>query len=268
MKKLSKNAYGGVPGKEYIPYEDGRKVNTGNTVVLVLGLLLAVIFAASTAYSGMKSGLTVAAGIPGAILGSGILSLFIRKNNFLKKNILQAMASGGESIASGIIFVLPAIILLGGKVNFFIGVLIGVAAVFFGIGIMAFVQDYLLVEEHGTLIYPESMAISETLIASDTGGSSLKFMGIGFAIGGAITTVTTQVFGWANNYISYINESYYKWKFEMEVNPMLAAIGFIVGLDIAVWMFAGAILANFAIAPLIGYFAAMATEGHVVWNVT
>ncbi|MDR2832160.1 MAG: OPT/YSL family transporter [Streptococcaceae bacterium] len=265
-KHLSKSAYGGVAGKDYIPYEDGHKKKAGNLIVLVLGIILAVLFASSTAYSGMKAGLTVAAGIPGAILGSGLLSIFIRKNNFLMKNILQAMATGGESIASGIIFVLPAVILIGGKVNFFEGIFVGIAAVLFGIGVMAFVQDYLFIEEHGKLIYPEAMAISETLVASDTGGDSLKFMGIGFGIGGIITTLTSAVFGVLNNNVSYVNEKFYKWKFDIEVNPMLSAIGFIVGLQISVMMFAGSILANFAIAPLIGYFAEMAQSGHTVWN--
>ena len=263
---LSKTAYGGVAGKDYIPYEDGRKKKAGNAIVVILGIILAVLFASSTAYSGMKSGLTVAAGIPGAILGSGMLSIFIRKNNFLMKNILQAMATGGESIASGIIFVLPSIILIGGQVSFFQGVFVGIAAVLFGIGVMAFVQDYLFVEEHGKLIYPEAMAISETLVASDTGGDSLKYMGIGFAIGGVITTLTSAVFGLVNNNISYVNEKFYKWKFDMEVNPMLSAIGFIVGLEISMLMFAGSILANLAVVPLIGYFAEMAGNNHAVWN--
>ncbi|NCE77329.1 peptide transporter, partial [Anaerotruncus sp. X29] len=150
MKKLSKTAYGGVAGKDYLPYEDGRKKSAGNPVVIVIGIILAILFAASTAYSGMRAGLTVAAGIPGAILGSGLLSIFIRKNNFLMKNILQSMATGGESIASGLIFVLPAVILIGQQVSFFEGVIVGVSAVLVSLGILSFVQDYLLVEEHGT----------------------------------------------------------------------------------------------------------------------
>lgn len=268
MKKhLSKTAYGGIKGKDYVPYEDGgRKAKAGRPIVVVLGALLAILFAASTAYSGMKAGLTVAAGIPGAILGSGLLSIFVRKNNFLKKNILQAMATGGESIASGLIFVLPSIILIGGQVNFFEGVFVGIAAVLLSIGTMSFVQEYLLVEEHGHLMYPEAMAISETLVASDTGGQSLKFMGVGFAIGGVITALTSSFFGVLNNVISYVNEGYYKWKFEVEVNPMLSAIGFIVGLEISLTMFAGSIMANFAIAPLIAYFGEMAGNAHHVWN--
>ncbi|MDR0297710.1 MAG: OPT/YSL family transporter [Streptococcaceae bacterium] len=267
MEKLSKDAYGGVDGKAYKPYQEGRTAKAGGPIVLIIGLVLTIVFAASTAYSGMKAGMTVAAGIPGAILGSGILTLVMRKNTkFLSKNILQGMSSAGESVAGGLIYVLPAIILIGSKINFWQGVLVGGAAVLVSIGFIAFVQDYLLIEEHGKLMFPESMAISETLVASDAGGNALKFMGIGFGIGGIITAVTTSVFGFANNVISYVNETFYKWKFEMEINPMLSAIGFIVGLDIAIMMFAGSILANFGVAPLIGYFSEMAKTGHSVWN--
>lgn len=268
MKKLSKDAFGGVLGKDYVPYvTDGKTKKAGSTIILIIGVILSVIFAASTAYSGMKAGLTVAAGIPGAIIGSGLISAFYRSNkNILSKNILQAMSTGGESIASGMIFVFPAIILIGGKVNFLQGIFVGVAAVLFSLGITALVQDYLLVEEHGKLIYPEAMAISEAIVASEAGGNSLKFMGTGFGIGGVLTAVTTSVFGVVNNVISYTSESFYRWKLDVEVNPLLAGIGFIVGLKVSLMMFAGSVLANFGIAPLIGYFADMSNSSASVWN--
>ena len=74
--KLSQDAYGGVAGKDYVPYISTGSKSGGNTVVLIIGIILAVIFAASTAYSGMKSGLTVAAGIPGSIIGSAFIAAF------------------------------------------------------------------------------------------------------------------------------------------------------------------------------------------------
>lgn len=266
MKKLSKDAFGGVAGKDYVPYVEDKPKKSGSGIILVLGIILAAVFAASTAYSGMKAGLTVAAGIPGAIIGSGLVALFVKPKTILGKNLLQLMSSGGESVASGMIFVLPAVILVGGKINFFQGVALGVGAVLLGVGVFSLVQDYMLIEEHGKLVYPEAMAISETLVASDTGGDSLKYMGIGFGIGGIITVLTGSVLGIMNNVISYVNESFYKWKFETEVNPLLAGIGFIVGMDVSLLMFAGSILANFAIAPLLGYFMGLAGSGAHVWD--
>lgn len=250
---------------KHVPYVT-KKQRGGSPAILIMGIILAIIFGASTAYSGMKAGLTVAAGIPGSIIGSGLVSIFARKKGILGKNILQGMSSGGEAIASGMIYVLPAIILIGGHVNFWTGMMVGILAVLFAIGSASLVQNYLIVEEHGRLAYPESMAITEALVASESGGDSLKFLGIGFGIGGLITMVTTQVFGWLNNMITYTGNSFYRWKMSTEVNPMLAGIGFVVGIDVALTMFAGSILSNFAVVPLVSYFTQMAGGSAHVWN--
>lgn len=267
MKKLSKDAYGGVPGKDYVPYvENGKKSKSGGTLILIFGIILATLFAASTAYSGMKVGLTVAAGIPGSILGSGLVALFVKNKSVLGKNILAGMSAGGETIASGMIFVLPAIVIIGGQINFWQGIVVGIAAVLFSIGGIGLVEDYLLVQEHGNIVYPEAMAISESLVASEVGGDSLKSMGIGFGIGGVLTALTGQVFGVINNVISYTTTGFYKTKITVEANPMLSGIGFIVGIKVAMTLFAGSVFTNFAVIPLISYFAEMAGDSASVWN--
>ncbi|EOE7114876.1 OPT family oligopeptide transporter [Clostridioides difficile] len=265
-KKLPKGVYGEVSGKDYVPYITDKSRTGGNVAVLIIGIILAAIFAASTTYSGMKAGLTVAAGIPGAIIGSAFVGAFARSKGILGKNLIQGMSSGGESVASGFIFVLPAVILIGSQITFLEGLAVGVGGVLFGIGIAAIVHNYLIVEEHGKLMYPESMAISETLVASEAGGDSIKYMGIGFVISGFITVLTGSFLNVANNVMSLVGSKFYKWKFDIEVNPLLLGIGFIVGLEVSLTMFAGSILSNFGIAPLIGYFTDMAKDGAMVWN--
>lgn len=265
-KKLSKDAYGGVQGKNYVPYVSSGSKSGGNIAILIIGILLAALFAASTAYSGMKSGLTVAAGIPGSIIGSAFIAIFAKQKGILGKNLVQGMSSGGESVASGIIFVLPSILLIGGNISFLEGFIVSIGGVLFGMGIVSLVYKNLVVEEHGNLMFPESMAISETLVASEGAGESMKYMGIGFVVSGVITLVTGSFLNVANNVISYVNEKFYKWKLEVEVNPLLLGIGFIVGIEVSLTMFAGSVLANFAIMPLISYFADFAREGERVWN--
>lgn len=266
MEKLSKEAYGGVHGKDYVPYINDKSKKGVNLTVLIIGIILSTLFAASTAYSGMKSGLTVAAGIPGAIIGSMLIGVFAKSKGILGKNIIQGMSSGGESIASGMIYVVPAIILIGSQVTFLEGVLVGVGGCLFGIGASSLVYNYLIIEEHGKLMYPESMAISETLVASEGGGDAIKYMGIGFGISGAINVLTGSFLNVINNTISLMGSKFYKWKFATEVNPLLMGIGFIVGLEVSLTMFAGAVLANFGIAPLIGYFTDMAANNMNAWN--
>ncbi len=266
--KLPKEAYGGVHGKDYIPYITDKSKKGTNIAVMMIGIVLSVIFAASTAYSGMKSGLTVAAGIPGAIIGSMFIGVFAKDKGILGKNITQGMASGGESIASGMIYVLPAIILIGSDFTFLEGLSVGVGGALFGIGALSLVYNYLIIEEHGKLMYPESMAISETLVASEGGGDAIKFMGIGFGISGIINVLTGSFLNIINNTITYVGSKFYKWKFSIEVNPLLVGIGFIVGLEVSLTMLAGSILSNFGIAPLIGYFTDMAQSNAHAWNDT
>lgn len=265
-KKLPKEAYGGVHGKEYIPYITDKSRTGGNMAVLIIGIIFSVIFSASTAYSGMKAGLTVAAGIPGAIIGSAFIAIFAKQKGILGKNLIQGMSSGGESVASGLIFVLPAVILIGSQISFLEGIAVGIGGVLFGVGASSLVYNYLIIDQHGKLMYPESMAISETLVASDAGGDSIKYMGIGFIIGGAINTLTNSFLNLTNNVISFTANSWYKWKFDLEVNPLLLGIGFIVGLDVSLTMFAGSILSVFGITPLLAYFTEMAQDGIMVWN--
>ena len=266
--KLSKDAYGGVSGKDYVPYITDKSQKGVNISVLIIGIFLSIIFAASTAYSGMKSGLTVAAGIPGAIIGSMLIGLVSKNSNILGKNIIQGMSSGGESIASGLIYVLPAILLIGSEFSFFEGLITGVGGCLFAIGCSSLVYNYLIIEEHGRLMYPESMAISETLVASEGGGDAIKYMGIGFVISGIINVLTGSFLNLINSVMTFLGSKSYKWQFSLEVNPLLLGIGFIVGMDVSMAMFAGSILSNFAIAPLIGYFSDMAREEIVIWNNT
>lgn len=84
-KKLPKEAYGGVSGKDYVPYITDKSRTGGNAAVLIIGIIFAAIFSASTAYSGMKAGLTVAAGIPGAIIGSAFIAILQNKKVYLGK---------------------------------------------------------------------------------------------------------------------------------------------------------------------------------------
>ena len=91
-------------------------------------------------------------------------------------------------------------------------------------------------------------------------------MGIGFGISGIINLLTGSFLNMINNTITFVGSKFYKWKFSLEVNPLLLGIGFIVGLEVSLQMFAGSILANFGVAPLIGYFADLADKNIVSWN--
>ena len=79
---------------------------------VLLGSLLSMLLAGANAYLGLFAGMTVSASIPAAVISMGVLSLF-RKSNILENNIVQTAASAGESLAAGVIFTIPALVLLG-----------------------------------------------------------------------------------------------------------------------------------------------------------
>lgn len=266
-KKLSKGAYGGIKGSEYRPYvENGNKIKQTTKATLIIGIVLSLIFAASNTYAGMLSGLTVAAGIPGSIIGASLMAIFAKQNkSILNSTIIQGMASGGESIASGMIYVLPAIFIIGGTVNFFQGIILGFTGVLLGVGVTSIVYNYLIIEEHGKLIYPEAMAISETLVVSEEKGEGLKIMSIGAGIAFVFTLISAQITNLFSTTVAFVGTKF-KYQFQTDVNPLLLGIGFIVGMDVALAMFAGAVLGNIVMTPLIGYFSGFAADGINVWN--
>lgn len=265
-KKLSKEAYGGIAGSKYTPYISKQaKLKEVTPQVIIIGIILAVLFSASNAYAALTAGMTVAAGIPGAILGGGVLAIISKKSNALNTNIMQGMASGGESIASGMTFVLPAVFLIGQDVSFITGFLVGVAGALFGIGVTSIVHNYLIVDEHGTIVYPEAMAICETVVSTDVGGEGLKIMGLGALLGSIMTIVSTQITGLMSTTVEFVGDKY-KYQWQSDANPLLLGIGFIVGIEVGVAMLAGGILANFAVIPLLGYFTSIADPSAVAWN--
>jgi putative OPT family oligopeptide transporter len=133
---LSSEAYGGVHGDNYIPYIPTSQVIPEMTAVsIILGCLFAIIFGAANTYLGLKIGMTIAAAIPGAILATGMLKGILKRNNILEANMIASMASMGESLAGGLLFIVPAVILFGSKLSLMtiviVSILGGILGIFF-----------------------------------------------------------------------------------------------------------------------------------------
>src|SRR5680860_616469 len=118
--------------------------------------------------------MTIAAGIPGAILGIGLLKGAFKRNNILEANFVASLSAMGESIAGGIIFVLPALILLGFGLTILQVAIVTVVGGIMGVFFITPLRRFLIVEEHGELIFPEAMAAAEVLVAGSAGGSGFK----------------------------------------------------------------------------------------------
>ena len=258
-KKLPEGAYGGVRGEEYTPVvPEGEKSPAASVSLFLAGIVLAAVFSSTTAYAGMRSGLVVSAGIPGTIAGTWIVDHFYEKKGILGKNLLHAMASGGEAVAAGLIFMLPALLINQLDFRLWEGFLISAGGAVFGISSVTLLYKYLVVKQHGKLKYKESLVISETLVQEERAKRASRLLGAGGLFGGAFTLFAQPFLNLVNCMIRFQGGGSYTWRFEIEADPMLLGIGYIVGIKNAVVIFAASLLSYFGLIPLILYFTAMA----------
>ena len=250
--------------KDFKPYIPADKVVPEFTVTaLLIGILLAIVFGAANAYLGLLVGMTVSASIPAAVISMGIIRVILRKDSILENNMVQTIGSAGESVAAGAIFTLPALFLWAeeGKIDFPSILTIFLIALFggvLGVCFMVPLRQALIVEEHGTLPFPEGTACAEVLLAGEEGGSKAGtvFAGLGIAAVYKFLADGTQLF---KSEIGHAFESYKGSQLGIQVLPALAGVGYICGPKISSYMFAGGTLSWFVLMPLIALFGADAT---------
>lgn len=261
-KKLSHEAYGGVHGSEYIPFVPADKVLPEMTVLaVIIGSFFAIIFAAANAYLGLKAGMTISAAIPAAVLATALLKGVFKRDSILEANAVMAIAATGESIAGGIIFTLPAIVLWGFKDQFtlirivFVVLLGGLLGALFIVPL----RRYLTVEEHGKLVYPEGMAAAEVLVTSNQGGAGFMTVLSGMIVGGFYKLLSGGFAMWSEE-PAWVFKGFQGTEVGVNVLASLMGVGFIVGLDISLYMLAGSVLAWLGLIPLIKFFGAGLTS--------
>ena len=250
--------------KDFKPYIPADKVVPEFTVTaLLIGILLAIVFGPANAYLGLLVGMTVSASIPAAVISMGIIRVILRKDSILENNMVQTIGSAGESVAAGAIFTLPALFLWAeeGKIDFPSILTIFLIALFggvLGVCFMVPLRQALIVEEHGTLPFPEGTACAEVLLAGEEGGSKAGtvFAGLGIAAVYKFLADGTQLF---KSEIGHAFESYKGSQVGIQVLPALAGVGYICGPKISSYMFAGGTLSWFVLMPMIALFGADAT---------
>ncbi len=222
-------------------------------MAFVLGAILSIVMGAANVYLGLKVGMTVSASIPAAVISTAILRGVFRRGTILENNIVQTMASTGESLAAGAIFTIPALILVGSwqEFKFWPTTLIVLLGGLLGIVFMVPLRRALIVERPD-LIYPEGLACSEVLIAGQKGGSGVRFIVFGLAIGAAFKFLASglHLIRGAVEVAMMRGKSIFYTGSDMSVS--LLAVGYIVGLRIAVLIFLGGALGWMVIIPLLG----------------
>ncbi len=145
---------------------------------VLLGIILAMVLGAANAYLGLKMGVTITGCIPAAVVSMVVLRYF-RNSNILENNMVQTIASAGEVIAAGLVFTLPAVVMMGYWANFnifettLIGMIGGILGVLFSVPLR---RTYII---QSKLKYPEGVATAEVLKSGESGSAGAKELVIG-----------------------------------------------------------------------------------------
>jgi len=232
---------------------------------ILLGLLLSMVLAGANAYLGLFAGLTVSASIPAAVISMAILKLF-KESNILENNIVQTAASAGESLAAGVIFTLPALIILGYWDVFeyaWVSIIAGLGGLL-GVLFTIPLRRSLIVEEQ--LMYPEGTATAEVLKVGESPGQGAKYLAVAALLGALTKLAETGLHLWAGvaQAATYVGSSTIAYV-GMNLSPALISVGYIVGLNIAVLVFIGGAISWFLAIPIFSTFyletsPALATE--------
>ena len=256
---IPENAYKELkPDEEYRPIMVPEQTYPEVTIWSVMwGLVMAVLFSAAAAYSGLKIGQVFEAAIPIAILAVGITGV-AKKNNGLGQNvIIQSIGAASGVIVAGAIFTIPALYILALPASYFQMFIASALGGFLGILFLIPFRKYFVKDMHGTLPFPEATATAEILVAGEQGGKQAMVLVVSGLIGGIFDfvfsafgawseVITTRMFGWGE----MLSEKF-KMVFKVDVSAMVFGLGYIVGLKYAAIIAAGSFLSWFVMIPLV-----------------
>ena len=245
---------------------------------LLVGAILGVIFGASSLYLVLKVGLTVSASIPVAVISITFFRLVARMGGrdatILENNIVQTAGSAGESLAFGVGVTMPAIMILGFDLELTRVALVTVLGGLLGILMMIPLRRALIVEQHGTLKYPEGTACAEVLkagasaesraaasesarleLAARGGGTtSAATIFLGFGVGFVYKAINVAFKGWKDVPQKIFGAPFAGGSISAEISPELLGVGYIIGPRIGSIMCAGGVLAYLVLIPAIKFF--------------
>lgn len=229
----------------------------------ILGVALAVLLSAANAYLGLFAGLTVSASIPAAVISLGVLRA-LGNANVLENNIVQTAASAGEALAAGVIFTLPALVMMGYWPDFPYFQTVLIAGVGGLLGVIMTVPLRRALVDDSPLAFPEGQATAAVLKAGygGAGAAGLGVLAAGAAAGALAKLADSGLKLWqgaAETSVTLANQSsFYVGSY---LSPALLAVGYIVGINIALPILIGGLFAWWIAIPLVMAFSADAGTG-------
>lgn len=252
-EKLSRTAYELREGETYVPFTAGRDLSEFTLKAALSGIVLGIVFGAANTYLGLKAGLTISTSIPVAVLtvvAFRIFGAFGLKHSILEANMSQTIGSASSSVASGVLFTIPALFIWGMNPEWRQITLLSMCGGLIGVLAMIPLRRYLIQREHGKLPYPEGLACAEVLVASEGGGKQAAPVFQGIAAGMFFKLLTD---GFKLVKGSFSQPLGFKASIAASVSPALIGVGYILGIRVATVMVAGGALSSLVIIPLINW---------------
>ena len=245
-----------VKKKEYV--SAGSFDSEFSVASLILGVLISVIFGAANAYLGLRVGLTISASIPAAVISMSVMHFLLRRSSVLESNMVQTIGSAGESLAAGVVFVLPAFFMMKteGMVSEDPSLLkvtvLALCGGILGVLFMIPLREALIVRERCNLPFPEGKACAEVLLVGRDRASSSSgiFFGMLFS---TVAKFLIDGFKVVSDTIA-VNLKFLNTKIASEVYPSLISVGYICGLRVSLIMLAGGVIGWLVLIPLIVQF--------------
>jgi len=237
-----------------VPFIPASKIIPEITIKSVLlGIVLGIVLAAANTYLGLYAGMTVSASIPAAVISMGILRGLFKTGTILENNIVQTIASTGESLSAGIIFTVPALLLTGvwTEIKFWPTTLICISGGLLGIVFMIPLRKIHIVEDK-TLKFPEGVACGEVLKAGEKGGAGVVYLTVAMGLGALLKFVIGGVSflkGTVEWTMGLGKSALY---FGTDISVALLGVGYIVGFNIATLVLLGGLLAWAIALPILG----------------
>lgn len=242
--------------KPYVPASESPLEFTLKAVIT--GIIFGILFGAANAYLGLRAGLTISTSIPVAVMTVAAfraLKTIGKDGTILEANMSQTVGSASSSLASGVIFTLPALFLWGFDPTLIQMTLLAMFGGMLGILFMIPLRKFLIEKEHGKLPYPEGTACAQVLIASEVGGSRAKNVFIGLGAGAFFKFI----FSWLKLFPSAVHFKIpflRKGELAVDMSAALFGVGYILGPRIATIMVSGSVLSWVIIIPVIAYWGA------------
>ncbi|MEJ2444188.1 MAG: oligopeptide transporter, OPT family [Exilibacterium sp.] len=256
-KGLTPKAYTPMKeGESYPPYIPAEAAIAEFTFKAVgLGVLFGIVFGAANAYLGLRAGLTISTSIPVAVMAVAVFKILAKsgiQSTILETNIAQTTGSASSSVASGVIFTLPALFMWGMAPDLLQMTVLAMSGGLLGILFMIPLRKFLIEQEHGKLPYPEGTACAEVLVANEVGGDKAKFIFWGMGVAAlfkALTSWLKIIPDHAAVKIPFIKKA----SVGIDLSAALFGVGYILGPRIGAIMVGGGLLSALVIIPAIAY---------------